>query len=367
MKRKIFLPIVAGLLFFVIATVALPKTVDEVGVTVHEWGTFTSVAGENGEAIAWRTYGGPADLPCFVHRFGGFKSGLFGTVRMETPVLYFYASRESIANVKVRFSNGTITEWYPQAALSHLNDAIEWRDIRVSPAAAADFPVGGRGHYYAARETDAAPLQVGTQREKFLFYRGVGTFPLPVSAKPLEDSKILAKNRGTDAIGGLILFQNRQGKIEYQLAGTFESEIIFDPGLFRSDPAALLTDLENILVRQGLYRKEAQAMIETWRDSWFEEGTRLFYIVPKRVVDSILPLDIQPAPSETTRVFVGRMEIITPAIEQDVKHAIENNDRLALGKYGRFLEPIAQRIAVKSALLDSVYLKFVGEPATCKP
>jgi hypothetical protein len=39
--------------------------------------------------------------------------------------------------------------------------------------------------------------------------------------------------------------------------------------------------LADNLVEFGLYRKEAEPMVETWRDSWFEEGIRLFYIVPR--------------------------------------------------------------------------------------
>ena len=35
-------------------------------------------------------------------------------------------------------------------------------------------------------------------------------------------------------------------------------------------------------------------MVETWRDSWFEEGSRLIYIVPSRAIDAILPLQIEP-------------------------------------------------------------------------
>src|SRR6185295_6554155 len=89
--------------------------------------------------------------------------------------------------------------------------------------------------------------------------------------------------------------------------------------------AGVLLDLERILIGQGLYPKEARAMIETWRDSWFEEGARIFYIVPNRAVDSILPLDIKPAPSQIARVFVGRMELITPAIEDDVRQALASN------------------------------------------
>ena len=37
-------------------------------LTVHEWGTFTSIAGEDGRAIEWLALDGPTDLPCFVER-----------------------------------------------------------------------------------------------------------------------------------------------------------------------------------------------------------------------------------------------------------------------------------------------------------
>ena len=45
-------------------------------------------------------------------------------------------------------------------------------------------------------------------------------------------------------------------------------------------------------------------MIETWRDSWFEHGSRLIYIYPESEIDSILPLDIKPAPVRTVRVVL---------------------------------------------------------------
>jgi hypothetical protein len=52
-------------------------------------------------------------------------------------------------------------------------------------------------------------------------------------------------------------------------------------------------------------------MVETWRDSWFEEGSRLIYIVPAGAIDAMLPLQVDPAPSQTARVFVGRIELVT--------------------------------------------------------
>src|SRR3989442_4519247 len=88
------------------------------GLTAHEWGTFTSIAGSDGQAVEWSPLTGSTDLPEFVEHFrnAGFKLGLRGTVRMETPVLYFYNSREETVSVNVRFVKGVLTEWYPQAS-----------------------------------------------------------------------------------------------------------------------------------------------------------------------------------------------------------------------------------------------------------
>jgi hypothetical protein len=97
---------------------------------------------------------------------------------METPVLYFYAPRETRVNVDVCFRQGLITEWYPRAVVSPdsfndgaslrapgLSSTIAWTDVTVSPGASADFPVErGPSHYYAARRTDAAPLQSTSQK-----------------------------------------------------------------------------------------------------------------------------------------------------------------------------------------------------------
>jgi len=292
---------------------------------------------------------------------------LMATVRMETPVVYFYGSHDARASLKVRFEKGTLTEWYPKAGVSVPKyDSLEWTDIRVLPKAEANFPGGGDSHYYAARETDAAPIQVGNQNEKFLFYRGAGNFPVPLSASVAEDGRIQIGNLGGDAIDGLILFENREGRIRYRIAGRLEGGISLDSTSGNSDLATLFADMEKILIGQGLYPKEAKAMIDTWRDSWFEEGTRVFYIVPNRMIDSALPLQIQPAPAQVSRVFVGRMEMITPAIEQDVRAAVASNDSARLQKYGRFLEPIAQRIGLKSPVLDAVYSEAFNQTANCR-
>src|SRR5258705_3456648 len=42
-----------------------------------------------------------------------------------------------------------------------------------------------------------------------------------------------------------------------------------------ADIVSLRGELEQSLVANGLFADEAHAMVETWRDSWFEEGTRV--------------------------------------------------------------------------------------------
>src|SRR5580704_12314024 len=80
------------------------QSVPSSGLTVHEWGTFTSVAGADGSAIEWDVLGCGSDLPRFVNADGRTpKSGITTTVRMETPVLYFYSEQELDAHVKVKF------------------------------------------------------------------------------------------------------------------------------------------------------------------------------------------------------------------------------------------------------------------------
>jgi hypothetical protein len=269
-------------------------------------------------------------------------------------------------NVKVSFPNGTISKTYPKVSRRNGGSTIEWQNVGVQPDAAPDFPIGGHSHYYAARETDASPLQVGSQREKFLFYRGIGSFSLPISARVLDHDTILIKNLGNEAVNGLILFENRDGRQRYLLAGKLDAETTLDLRSATGNLEGVLTDLERLLISQGLYPREAHAMIETWRDSWFEEGARLLYIVPARAVDSILPLRIEPNPTQVARVFVGRMELVTQAIEDDVRQAIATNDRFGLEKYGRFLEPIASRTKIQnSTLLRSIYSNSSASSKAC--
>jgi len=339
-------------------------------LTAHEWGTFTAIAGKDGRAVEWLPLGLPrfppsTDLPQFVEHINGvnFKLGLRGTIRMETPVLYFYSPRDVAVSARVSFSKGLITEWYPHADRvqpagvltdTSLNRApsdgsIAWKHIAVSPNLAGEFPSDAQtNRYYAARETTSSPLRVqtsaGEQQEKFLFYRGVSASPLPLSAKLTSDGRLLVKSLNRDEIPNAILFERRGERVGYRLTGALTDETTVEPPVLTGSVDSLYGDLEEILVGQGLHRDEAHAMIETWKDSWFEEGSRLLYIVPRGFIDKVLPLTIDPAPGQIVRVFVGRFEIVTPATAMAVTTAVAHNDEATLDKYRRFLDPILQTI-----------------------
>jgi hypothetical protein len=81
------------------------------------------------------------------------------------------------------------------------------------------------------------------------------------------------------------------------------------------------------------------------------------YVVPRPVVDAILPLAITPAPSGIARVFVGRMELVTPATEKTIKDALMTNQLDALRPYGRFLQAIGRRVIADSEEGDRPWLQ----------
>jgi len=117
--------------------------------------------------------------------------------------------------------------------------------------------------------------------------------------------------------------------------------------------------MADALVREGLYAREAQAMVNTWKDSWFaEEGVRVLYTLPRAWTDATLPITLDPMPKELVRVMVGRAEVITPVMQQELAmhiSATKSGDAVAkeeaeatLKRFGRFAEP-ALRLTTETA------------------
>ena len=59
----------------------------------------------------------------------------------------------------------------------------------------------------------------------------------------------------------------------------------------------------------------------------------------------MLPLAISPLPTQTTRVFVGRLELVSPRTQHAIETALADGDEAALARYQRFLEPMLEILA----------------------
>jgi hypothetical protein len=132
MKAKLLMAIIFGFLGW--SSLRVKASNDE--FVVHEWGTFTSIAGTDSQTVEWTPYRGGAELPRFVY---GGKHNARGTVRMETPVIYFYSPKELTCTVKVNFPQGEITEYYPMPdRLVYPVKVIQWNGVELLPGRAVN-------------------------------------------------------------------------------------------------------------------------------------------------------------------------------------------------------------------------------------
>jgi hypothetical protein len=136
--------------------------------------------------------------------------------------------------------------------------------------------------------------------------------------------------------------------IRHAAAGANESLELLLPAE-ASTVEELAEAMVNELTQAGLYQKEALAMVNTWHASWFgEDGTRLLYLVPEKQTNELLPLTIEPAPDESVRILVGRLETLTPEDCRRLVEVVTTADAKSelvqseLKTLGRFAEPAIQ-------------------------
>jgi len=264
-------------------------------------------------------------------------------VRMETPVLYFYSDRETVASVMVDFPGGQITEWYP--AVQWAPSRVRWSRVRIRPETASPLRREEKDSpYYRARQTDAALVAVGSgaalQHERFLFYRGVGTCRLPASVRLAGE---IVEVASAAEVGPVVLFERHGGLVGYRRHDLAGGEGVLERPVLGDSLAALHAELQQMLVESGLYPREAAAMLATWDESWFEDGLRLFYILPGPETDALLPLSIDPEPQERVRVLVARIEILTPEMEREAEERLAAPSAGPLPG-GRFAEALLRRV-----------------------
>lgn len=288
------------------------------------------------------------------------------TMRLETPVMYFYPGKglevDFPIGVHVSFRGGVINEFFPQASASVEVDTAriegkmragiieEWTGdllnnfVRSSIAwSIASFPVEAtipetrEPVWIAPREVDSRFVEVTEgEAEKYLFYRGVAHLSAVLQTRHSGNEVVLLAPKkmpwlrpATSVIQKIWVAEiNAEGELAFeasegvQLEKDAPSKILhtipsFARNRFRSENRENLEQsFHAALIKEGLFPKEARAMLETWRHSFFETpGRRIFYIVPQEWIEYHLPVKIS-APHRLARAFVGRIDLVDQGLAE---------------------------------------------------
>jgi hypothetical protein len=384
-------------------TASTPPAPQTAAYTAHEWGTFTSMVGQDGVALEGLQREEEA-LPKFVHdllqideagRTEGKMPSSRVTQKMETPVIYFYADQPLAVRVMVWFQKGLMTQFYPlpaevypqldQARKERIDmskvdgSALSW-DIDVVPHGAPlpkEIPACEPGNpWLFAREVNSACVRTRpdvpgarVEAEHYLFYRGLGRWTPPVELQARAEGKVTLKNGMPGAIPFVALLELDADGGRFQLgkpmaAGAAQA---FDLGAvpMQKDRGRVARELGayvmRALVAQGLFEDEARAMVATWSRSWFQKnGTRAIYLLPRQQVDQVLPLSFDPQPQKLVRVLVGRLEYITPEGQARVEQALRDTragdasvrarGEATLHGLDRFLEPQLRNVVAHGSV-----------------
>jgi hypothetical protein len=346
-------------------------------LVVHEWGTITTRHAPDGTPKGRLNRISKSDvLPAFVHRYAPpstkadperslDKSPMTPgrpdvTMRLETPVIYFYPPAGSDPpppfDVSVRFRGGIVNEFYPKAEASvevdveRVNAKIHAGLIKSWNGKVLDNYVVGelRWKGLALRDTVSLPRTsshvwlaprgvratgVATpsgEGERYLFYRGVAHLEALVQTELLPNEVVLRAPRRLHwlrepsmTIASLWLADiKRDGSAAFReqtrldIAKNAASRELGRIPLFAEGDYTvgglgdLRLSMKKALMAAGLFEDEAEAMLETWKESYFKApGLRLFYIVPSQWTAHFLPLEIS-VPHELTRVIVGRIDLM---------------------------------------------------------
>ncbi|MEM7599860.1 MAG: hypothetical protein AAF357_00420 [Verrucomicrobiota bacterium] len=369
-------------------------------LVAHEWGTFTQVIGSDGGTIPWWIpYSeGPTVLPEFVKpvihvmRKTGIRAW---KMRMETPVIYFYADREADLMVTVDESKVPLTEVYPNVSnpllslpseidpiqaitgrsvaspISNESPFLRRWDLQILPPeneiGTFMLPVGTRGdHYRYAREVPDAwwvvkrggNPELPPEVEKFVFYRGAGDGSMPHRiARVQEETVVFWKSDQpvflVETDGETVRWIRVIPTSADEESGTAEFEHPSANPNALSDADALAEALITDLDEAGLTPEEASAMVATWEEAWLgEPGFRVLEILPREWVDETLPLTISPTPGKVERVFVARWELIGPELEREVLGILTQDASMEDKKsslrnldLGRFSTAVFDRVA----------------------
>jgi len=282
------------------------------------------------------------------------------TMRLETPVIYFHIVPNGPPpgpfDVDVRLRGGILNEFYPQGDGSvevdveraqqkmqagvlpptwdgevlnnYVVGGLRWKGLSLRDSVSP--PLTTNHLWLAPRQVRAAGVVARSgESERYLFYRGVAHLDALVqtelTAKDIvlrSPKRMLWLREPTASIPHLWLVDirpNGSSAFRDEAALSISRDAVSvelrrlplfterEYGMRKLDE--LRASMKRELLAGGLYEDEAEAMLETWKESYYHmPGLRVFYIVPQQWLRYFLPLQIS-APHEMKRVLVGRIDI----------------------------------------------------------
>ena len=346
------------------------------GLAVQEWGTYTSVQGNDG-----KTLGGvhhvDEKLPYWVHRrnFSNPSDYFFEKLpeeplqQLETPVIYFWSKKAVDVQVKVDFPKGVVGEWFPDATTyapkmdavtAVANGSMTW-NVTVDPAVSktAFEHVEPTEIWAPSRNVASTPVRWtnagGTvEAEQFIFYRGLATYDAAIRVTSGDDGILHVLNTSADDVPAAFVLRVVGDKAQIVPIGALRAGKTLDvtPPSASQPLDSYVVEAQRVLkdslVASGLYDDVAKAMVDTWTRSWFKNaGLRVLYVAPRSWTDGWLPTTYSPAPASLTRTLVGRIEVISKAEENalvaSVRDAARTHAPFDFAALGRFAEPRLRR------------------------
>lgn len=295
---------------------------------VHEWGTFTSLMGSDGSRQEGMHHE-EATLPDFVYGFKRPQSepkiaetsqcthvklpcpyldtlsrhnnsaeitpenpiGAGITQKMETPVIYFYGDVGQKVTVEIKFPQGIISQYYPKATsyapryneaktLGPSNFSFDVQLLQKSDT--VNLPLTMPNSIWnPSRVVNANTIFVDREYEKFIFYRGVGDF----------DAKLVVKNDGKKATlinhssapiqqAFILNFDGSKGAIKPIGSIRKKKEVVIPATKMMLPLEVYISSakdlIANALIAEGLFKDEAEALVNTWEKSYFKTpGVRI--------------------------------------------------------------------------------------------
>ena len=153
----------------------------------------------------------------------------------------------------------------------------------------------------------ARPTRDGAPKEweRFIFYRGLGEAKLPLDVRA-RGEPVTVSATAPPGVRHLFVLRVEGGRGAYSYLPALAGQSIDLPAMDAALPIdrfveKLGDDLAGRLVESGLYEKEARAMVNTWRSSYFHNRRPPHSVRAAAVVDrSVHPAEHRPGPGRSS-------------------------------------------------------------------